>query len=121
MRLRKWSRRNYCSLIVMPKPITILNRRRMAYTTFDVPYAVISITTPGDDEAAIAPSDNCLSVLRLSFYDIRASECCREWQTFLPEHARSIWTFVDEYWGKSRNWSSIVMRARVAVPEWQRL
>ena len=84
----------------MPKLIHILTRRSVAYTTFDVPYAVISITTPGDEEATIAPSDKCCSVLRLSFYDIRASECCREWQTFLPEHARSIWAFVDEHRGQ---------------------
>jgi len=82
----------------MPKPIHILTRRSIAYATFDVPYAVISITTPGDGEAVIAPSDHCRSVLRLSFYDIRTSECCREWQTFLPEHARSIWEFVAEHW-----------------------
>ena len=83
----------------MPKPLHILTRRMVAYKTLARPYAVISITTPGDEEATIAPSDNCRAVLRLSFYDIRAAECNAEWQTVLPEHARRIWAFVGEHWG----------------------
>lgn len=82
----------------MPKPLHILTRRAAAYKTLARPYAVISITTPGDEEATIAPSDNCRAVLRLSFYDIRAAECNAEWQTVLPEHARRIWAFVGRYW-----------------------
>lgn len=81
-----------------PKAIHILSRPRMAYMTYDVPYAVISITTPGDGEADVAPSDKCRAVLRLSFRDIRAAECRPEWETFLPEHARSVWAFVAEHW-----------------------
>ena len=85
-------------LSAMPKPIHILTRRRMAYITLEVPYAVISIATPGDEEAEIAPSDKCVSILRLSFNDIRASQCHPEWLSFVPEHARSIWAFVAEHW-----------------------
>ena len=51
----------------------------MAYMTYDVPHAVISSTAPGDGKAAVAPSDKCRAVLRLSFCD--------------------IWAFVAEHWG----------------------
>lgn len=82
----------------MSKPIHILTRHSIGYSTLRVPYAVISITTPGEGDANIAPSDNCRGILRLSFFDIRATECHAEWQTFMPNHAKSIWLFVGEHW-----------------------
>ena len=57
-------------------------------------HVIVSIKTPGDEDAKILTNENTLGVLRLQFYD--ADKQCKEHGLFEENHAREILEFVHD-------------------------
>lgn len=70
----------------------ILDRPAVRERTFDEPYAVLSIRSPGTREVEIAESPECRGVLRLEFDDLQAPSSVGE--VFAGWHARAAVEFV---------------------------
>ena len=58
-------------------------------------YIVISITTPGDDDATISQDDRLLGILPLSFY-VPLEDAAEEGD-FSITHASTMWSFVQKH------------------------
>ena len=64
----------------------------------EVPHVIISITSSPDDVARLRLNKMYRGVLRLSFPDAEVpSDLYVEATLFSPEHARKVWTFVQEH------------------------
>ena len=76
----------------------VLNRFEAATVAPEMPYAVISITDPEREEAALAESPNRRAVLRLSFHDKSKARAATLGKTAMTSaDAQTILGFVQEH------------------------